>query len=127
MNGETWIFHKLANRKLHIPHEIVEPHNPVSQIEALLRRTHVAELEPCLPARLIFAQAFTLQLIGFEFEMRLDLLSKIICAPFAFEHGYASSPLDPPLPLRISPIAFVSRCHSLVFSTSCSRPFGVRE
>jgi hypothetical protein len=60
-----------------------------------LRRAHIAEFKPCLSARFIFAQAFTLQLICLEFKMRLDLLSKIISAPCAFEHDYASSPLDP--------------------------------
>ncbi len=96
-------------------------------MEALLYRGHIAERNSRFPVRLLFAQALAPELIGFEFQMCSDLLGKIICVPLASEHAYASSPLGPVLPPRINPIALVSLCHSSVFSTSCSRPFGVNE
>ena len=84
-------------------------------------------MPPWLSARLIFAHAFVLEIIGFQLQMRLDLCGKIIFAPLAPEHAYASSLLGPAFPPKTNPMALVSRSHSLVFSASCSRPFAVSE
>src|ERR1700733_9733452 len=118
---------ELPKGKLDIAHPIVEPYETVSKIETFLRRMDVAELHPGSAACLFFVEALTLPLVEFEFEMRLDLFGKIVCFPRAFEHAYTSSAVAPVLPPRINSIARLSRCHSLVFSASCSRPFAVRE
>ncbi len=125
-DGEAGILHHLAQRKPEIAQQVVEPLHAVLQIEALLCRAHIAELDLCFAPRLILAQALLLEIVRFEFKMRLDLLGKIIRAPPVFEHGYTFS-LSPTLLPRINPMARVRRCHSLVFATSCARPFAVSE
>ena len=103
--SKAGILYQLASREPDITHEIVEPRNPALPIEALLRRSYIAERDLRPPVCFLFAQAFTLKLIGFEFQMCLDLLGEIIGAALAPEHGYASSPLGPALAPRIDRIA----------------------
>src|ERR1035437_2629047 len=130
-DGEAWILYYLASREVDIAQEVFEPRNAVSNMEALLCRRHIAERDSRQPVRLLLAQAFTPEFVGFKFQMRLDLVSEIVFCPLAPEHAYASPPPNastwPALPPRTNPIALVSRSHSLVFSTSCSRPFSVNE
>jgi hypothetical protein len=65
---------------------IVEPYDPAFEIEAFLCCLRVAEFDSCPAPRLFVAQAFALQLIGFELDMRFDLLGKIVRASSASEH-----------------------------------------
>ena len=124
---EARILSQLAKCEADIAGQMVEPFDAAPEIEALPRRLRVAKLRPCSPPRLVFARASTFELVGFEFEMRFDLLGKIIDTAPAFEHAYASSLLGPALPRRINPIARVRRCQSLIFSMRWSRPFAVSE
>jgi hypothetical protein len=126
-SSEAWIFDDLAKGKRDIAPKIFEPGNAISHMEALLCGRHIAERDSRLAVRFLFAEALALELIGFEFQVRLDFVREIILHPLAPEHAYASSPLGRACPPRINPMALVSRSHSLVFSTSCSRPFAVSE
>src|SRR6185369_16650565 len=84
--GKARIPYQLTTRAFNIVEQIVEPNDTASEIEAFLCCLRVAELDSCPATRLFFAQAFALQLIGFELEMRFDLLGKIVCASSASEH-----------------------------------------
>ena len=96
------------------------PYPTALHVKALLLAAHAAELAPCLPACLFLAQALPLQLLGFQFNVRLHFFSKIFRAAFAVEHAHASSDCTAGLASRIRPTARVSRRHSLVF---CSELF----
>ena len=115
-----------AEGEAEIAEGLVEEGPAVVEIEALLRYADVAELAAGLTAGFFIAETFAFELVGFEFKMRLDLFSKILLAALAIEHDQASSRVGEKLLSRIRPMARARRRHSLVFSTNCLRPFGVR-
>ena len=124
-NRKSRTLPKRAEGKAQIAQRLVEECPTVPKIEALLRHAYVAEFAPGLSMRVFVAEAIALELVGFEFKMRLDLFRKILLAALAIEHGQASSRLGTWWLSRTIPMARARRRHSPVFSTSCSRPFCV--
>ena len=98
-----------------------EVDSPAAQVAHAVTISDYAEPGP------LRAFAAAVDVISFEFEMRLDFIRKILRTPLALEHPHTSSPVGSTLLFRINPMARESRCHSPTFSTSCSRPAGVNE
>src|SRR5580698_4402649 len=116
---------KLTNRELDIAKQIVEPNDAASEIEAFLSRLHVAKLDFRLATRFLFAQAFTPQLIRFEFEVRFDLFCKIVWIPSTPEHYLdllaARSSIENQSHSPRKPLPFVRLFCKLLAPLSCQR------
>ena len=121
------ILEQLPDCKPRVAHQVLQPLRPAAEIEPLAGHAHAAEFALRLLQRRVLAHALALQRLRFELKMRLNLLGEIFPATLALSHSQASSGFCTVPSPRINPMARVNRCHSLVFSISCARPFGISE
>jgi len=76
--------------------------------------------------RVFVAEAFALELVGFEFKMRLDLFRKILLAALAIEHvrlprGWVRGGCQEPFPCACEAAPFAGLLHELLAAFLCQR------